>query len=311
MKRFLSGLLLLNLIAACSLFSATANASGPDAREGDQYDGPVIRIKRFHEYSKMIVPDSFQGRRGKSTLEGNAISLFDRIEFRRDEIKTRLKGIVNRFDFDTEVDTLQGMLWRSRAELPGRNSCMDCHAQGDASARTQLWIGKETRYIDPYPSIRGNAAIEFADADTDKSFWELRHWVSHHQRVSAGASNGRMRSFQTVQKAKSAWLGWSWINHKDVNIYTEWRSSKPELYQLRHEFTGAIGYKAGKRLQVGLKGGVLLNGVGHYDLGFSDLGAVSVSTDLYSPETLPSIYNTLKNEKFGYYSIEARYEYAF
>ncbi len=313
MKRFFSGLLFVVAVTGSGLFSTTAVASniGVESHEGDEYDGPVIRIKRFHEYSKMIVPDSFQGRRGKATLEGNAVSLFDRIEFRRDEIKTRLKGVVNKFDFDTEVDTLQGMLWRSRAEIPGRNSCMDCHSQGDSSARTQVWIGKEMRYIDPYPSLRGNAMIEFADADTDKTFYELRHWTSYRQRIHAGASNGRMRSFQTVQKAKSAWLGWSWFNHKDLNIFTEWRSSKPELYDLRHEFTGSLRYKAGKRLQLGLKGGVLMNGVGHYDLGFSDLGAVSVSTDLYSPETLPSIYNTLRNEKFGYYTIEARYEYAF
>ncbi len=311
MKRIVQGLLLLASLAVCDSFSARAVASNADFQGNEEYDGPVIRIKRFHEYSKMIVPESFQGRRGKATLEGNALSLFDRIEFRRDEIKTRLKGIVSKFDFDTDVDTLQGMLWRSRADMPGRNSCMDCHAQGDSSARTQLWIGKETRYIDPYPSVRGNATVEFADADTEKSFCELRHWTSHRQRVHAGASNGRMRSFQTVQKAKSAWLGWSWFNHKDLNIDAEWRSSKPELYQLRHEFTGSLRYKVGKRLQLGVKGGVLMNGVGHYDLGFSDLGAVSVSTELYSPETLPAIYNTLRNDRFGYYSIEARYEYAF
>lgn len=311
MKRVFSGLLLLAALALSGSFSATAVASSDTPQGESDYQGPVIRIKRFHEYSKLIVPDSFQGRRGKATLEGNSISLFDRIEFRRDEVRTRLKGIVNKFDFDTNIDTLQGMLWRSRADVPGHNSCMDCHATGDSGARTQFWIGKETRFIDPYPSLRGDATIEFADAGTTKSFWEIRHWASHRQRIHAGASNGRMRSFLTVQKAKSAWLGWSWFNHKDINICTEWRSSKPELYPARNEFSGSLAYKAGKRLQLGVKGGVLVNGVGQYDLGFSDLGAVSVSTDLYSPESLPSIYQNLRNDQFGYYSIEARYEYAF
>jgi len=311
MKRFFSGLLLLVASILCIAFPVAAGSSGEPGESESTYDGPVIRIKRFHEYSELVVPSSFEGRRGKYTLEGDAVMLFDRIEFRRDKIKSRLKGIVNKFDFDTDIDRLQGMLWRSRATIPGSNSCMDCHESGDAQARTQFWIGKESRFIDPYPSRNGNATVEISDGDVTKSFGELRYWPSHRQRIHAGASEGRMRSFLTVQHAKSAWLGWSWFNHKDLNIGTEWRSSKPELYKARHEFTGSLAYKAGKRLLVGVKGGILMNGVGHYDLGYSDMGAVTVSTDLYSPETLPSIFQRLRNERFGYYSIEARYEYAF
>ncbi|HOY68826.1 MAG TPA: hypothetical protein PLP29_18250 [Candidatus Ozemobacteraceae bacterium] len=311
MRRVFSGLLFCVALLACGLLTATAVASSEPEDVQGEYDGPVIRIKRFHEYSKLIVPSSFQGRKGKYNLEGTSLSLFDRIEFRRDQVKTRLKGTVNRFDYDTDVDRLQGMIWRSRADIPGRNSCMDCHETGDSAARTQLWIGRETRFIDPYPSLRDGAMLEIADADVSKTFWELRYWASHRQRIHGGLSQGRMRSFQTMQDAKSAWLGWSWYNHKNLIVNTEWRSSKPELYSMRHEFTGALSYKAGKRLQVGLKGGVLMNGVGAYDLGYSDMGAVTVSTDLYSPETLPSIFQKLRNEQFGYYSIEARYEYAF
>ncbi len=303
--------LIIGLVFSVLSSFSIALAMSDENEKSEENDGPVIRIRRFHEYSKLIVPNSFQGRRGKYTLEGNSLMLFDRIEFRRDSIESRLKGTVNKFDFNTDVDRLQGMLWKSRATIPGRNTCMDCHASDATSARTQVWIGEESRFIDPLPSVQGNSVTVIPDADVTKSFFELRYWASYRQRVHAGASEGHMRSFLTKQKAKSAWLGWSWFNHKDLTVNTEWRSSKPELYPIRHEFTGSLAYKAGKRLQVGVKGGVLMNGVGHYDLGYSDMGAVTVSTDLNTPETLPSIFQRLRNERFGYYSIEARYEYAF
>jgi hypothetical protein len=272
---------------------------------------PIIRIDRFQEKTSLVVPKSFEGRTGKEETEGTTFAFADLISFTRTESKSRLQGRTNRFDFDMKSDHLRGLLWESRTHFPRRNMCMDCHGNETSQSRTRVWVGDEFRELTPKPIVVGNAVAQFATADVRKAYFELKHWVTPHQAVTGGASMGKVRSFKTYQKASSAWLGWSWHDRRNIEVSSEFRSSKADLSDSKREFIGRFAFKVKKGFELVLKGGILLDGIGQYDLGFSDMGTVLISTEKYAPEDLPSIYSNLKNDQFGYYSILARYQYAF
>jgi len=273
--------------------------------------GPVVRIKRLQSRADLVVPKSFSGRSGHESSEGYGIEILNRIEFQKENSKIKLSGRVSKFDVDTSKNSLKGLVWESRKFFPRRNSCMDCHGGPWPQARTQLWLGEETKELTPRPTKKGNATITYADGDLAKNFFEIKHWVSPHQALNLGLSKGRLRSFDLVQRAYSAWMGWNWMDRKRLCFSSELRASKAQLYEIRREFLGKILWKGKNGFSLGFSGGILLDGFGQYDVGFSDIGAVVVSTEQRLPENLPAVYSQLKTERFGYYSIQARYEYAF
>lgn len=288
-----------------------AGSAFPQSDDLDRDHDPVVRIKKLQGRASLVVPKSFAGRSGDEYSEGISIEILNRIEVTRNNLKTRLAGTVNRFDFDTKMDSIKGLVWESRKFFPRKNACMDCHGNGWNKARTQIWLGEDSREFTPKPTVRGSAVITFPTADLQKSYFELKHFFTPNQAVHFGSSSGRMRSFDISQKARSSWLGWTWMNHKNISVISELRQSKAELYESKREFLGKFQWKGKNGFLLGLQGGILLDGFAQYDLGFSDIGAVVVSNEKSSPEYLPTVYTQMKTERFGYYSIQARYEYAF
>lgn len=277
----------------------------------DKESGPVVRIIRRQGRTSLIVPKSFEGRTGTIDFSETGVQIFDRVEFTREKGNTKLSGTVNRFAFTSEIDRLRAKVWESRKGFPKRTICSECHGKDMSQARTQVWLGEETRRLTPEIFHRGLASIEFPDADATKSYFELRHWITPHQAIHAGSSAGHLRSFNKNYGATSSWLGWTWANRKNLNLLSELRSSKTQEYPNKREFIGKLAWEGKKGFALDVQGGILLDGFGQYDVGFSDVGNLLISTEKANSEFLPTIYTKLKNDRFGYYTFQVRYEYAF
>jgi hypothetical protein len=297
------------LILATVLFAGAGLWAFDDEDMKDEQ--AVVKIRRIEGRSQLAVPKSFEGRNGSEYIQGFSVEALNRIEYSVKDISAKFQGTASRFAYDTRVTLLKGLAWESRKMFPRRNACMDCHANGFDQARTQLWIGEEHRTHDPKLFRQGSNAIQFADADSDKGFMELRHSITPHQSLVGGVGLGHIRSFRYRRRASSKWVGWSWADRKIFNLYSELKQSKVDGFDAKREFIGRLGIKMSRRFTFDIQGGILLDGFGQYDVGYSDMGTILTATMIGSEKDLPSIYQRLKNDAFGYYSFQARYEYAF
>jgi len=87
--------------------------------------------------------------------------------------------------------------------------------------------------------------------------------------------------------------------------------SKADTYSLRKTFIGNVGYRPIKGLKLSVGGGAFLDGYTQFGTGMSEMGLVSMGLQKDSPGLLPSLFNKLKDDQFGYWQFSAEYEYKF
>ncbi|MBI3039547.1 hypothetical protein HYY75_10980 [bacterium] len=267
------------------------------------------KIFRSQEKLTLKVPKQFEGRSVTERRESKGIELFDALRFERTEGKVQLHGLSTIFDFDYFKDKLDVKLFESSRLRPGNTPCMDCH--GGAAPQTTLYIGREMERTEPKPVLKGNVRFTVDEGSQQSSHVTLNHWFHRNVMAHSDYKFGEIRqagiSLDCV--AFSVGLG-GVIGHRfswdGVMVF-----SKTESYRGRKTFEGYCGYRLGSRLKLTFGGGAFIDGYTHFGTNMSEMGALTFNLERNDPQLMPTLFQRLKNDRFGYFRTAVEYEYPF
>lgn len=268
--------------------------------------------QRFFDGEERIelkVPSSFAGRTAKEKRRVRGVELFDAARFERREGKVQLRGQVSVFDFDYQRDTLEFQVFRSRQARPGANSCMECH--GTSMPRTTVIVGNRSTELKPKPVRRDNITFTIDPAEVVSSHGTLNHWLNRRLMLQGRVELGRINQGRHHLNAKAVTLGLAGIAGHRLLYDSHITVSKADTYRRRRNFTANLTYRFGKRLRFLLGGGIFLDGYTHFGTEMSEMGVMTIGLEKDDPELMPSIFDRLKNDKFGYLTSSLIYEYPF
>jgi len=262
-----------------------------------------------HDRLQLHVPKSFEGRTANEWRNVFTAELRNLVRYAHSDSRVELRGSVTKFDFDYTRDVIDVQVYRSKDLRPSVNSCMDCH--GNEFVRTSAIIGYTNQELAPDPYRRGLATIYLDSASSNSFHGEVNHWVSPHMMVKAAASIGTIEQGRYKLDAKSATIGLAGTAWHRMTWSGELNFSKADTYTMRKSFIGKLGYRPLKGLKLCVGGGAFLDGYTQYGTEMSEMGLVSMGLQKDSPGLLPNLFNTLKDDQFGYWQFSAEYEYKF
>ncbi len=295
------------LLMTCVCFSLKASESWDLGSPGNAEIGQSVKVKT--NQLRLHVPKSFEGRTAKEWQNSFSAEIQNLVRIGRSDNKVELRGSATTFDFDYTTDIIDVQVYRSHQKKPGANSCMDCH--GGDFARTNAIIGYESKDLTPKPYKRGLATIYLNSATSESFHGELNHWMTPHIMVTGKVSSGELKQGKHTLDARSYSVGLAgtvWhrlIWSGDLNL------SKVESYKSRTTFIGKVKYSLFKGLKIGVEGGAFLDGYTQYGTEMSEMGLMTVGLNRDNPTLLPSLFDKLKDDKFGYWNIFAEYEHRF
>jgi hypothetical protein len=266
-------------------------------------------IFRGEDRLELYVPQSFEGRTAKEKRRFFGIELFEGMRFERRESDVQLRGRSTIFDFEVKRDRFDYQIHTSRARRPGANACMDCH--GGEFPRTTLIVGTEMAHLEPKPITKGNITFTIDEASFDVARAQLNHWFTKRLMARGEVQRGVFRQDRLDLEVAAASLGLAgMVGHR---LVWEGRAivSKMATFTARRTITGELSYRFGKRLKLTVGGGAFLDGYTQFGTDMSDMGALTVNLARNDPQLMPTLFQRLKDERFGYLTTSLRYEYPF
>ena len=269
--------------------------------------GQGVGIKR--EHLELEVPKSFEGRTANEWRTIHAVELQNTVRFERTDSKVQLRGRSSTFDFGYTEDLLDIQIFRSHQRIPGSNTCMDCH--GGNFARTTAIIGQEQQTLIPKPYKRGFISI-FLDEATSESFHtEINHWLNHNIMVKGDYRWGYLKQGRHSLEAKAYTLGVAGRFKHRLTWSGDFIFSQVDTYKSRKSFFGKLHYRIWEGLKIGFGGGAFFDGYTQFGTDMSEMGLMTTTLAKDDPELLPSLFNKLKDDAFGYWHYTIEYEYRF
>ena len=267
------------------------------------------KVVRGEDRLRLHVPASFEGRTAKEWRKHYGVELFRGARFERFDSRVEMRGRVSIFDFEYIKDKLDVQVYRSRATRPGKNSCMACH--GGDFPRTTLMVGQETVEIVADPVQQGNLIFTVHDAHVTSGHVGINHWISHRLMLRGDYKVGKIRQSDIALDAQAATICVSGIMGHRLVWNSDLIVSKTESYPMKKTFTASLAYRFGKRLRLTFGGGAFLDGYTHFGTEMSEMGVISTTLEKKEPERLPSLFNRVKDDQFGYWLAALEYEYPF
>jgi hypothetical protein len=267
------------------------------------------RVKVGHDRLQLHVPKSFEGRTANEWRNFVSVEAGRLVRYTHGESRVELRGSVTRFDFDYTRDIIDVQVYRSKDLKPGANTCMACH--GNDFARTAATIGYANEELSPDPYRRGLATIYLDEASSNAFKGEINHWMNQHIMIKATASKGTLEQGRHKLDATSASIGLAGTVWHRMTWSGELNYSKAETYQTRKTFIGKIAYRPSKGLKLSVGGGAFIDGYTQFGTEMSQMGLMSMGLQKDSPGLMPSLFNKLKDDSFGYWQFTAEYEYRF
>lgn len=304
-KRFsfwLTGIFM--LISVCSLMAAEPwDLGSPGAAEIGQ------SVTARYDQLKLHVPKSFEGRTAKEWRSTFSAEIKKLVRYTHYESDVELRGSATVFDFDYVTDIIDVQVYRSHNLKPGANSCMDCH--GGEFARTSAIIGYENKELTPKPYRRGLATIYLDEASSKSFHGEINHWMTPHMMVKGRLQSGKLEQGRHSLDAKSMTIGLAGTVWHKVIWSGDLNFSKVDTYDMRKTFIGKVSYSPFKGFKIGVEGGAFLDGYTQYGTQMSEMGLMTVGLNKDNPNLLPTLFNSLKDDRFGYWRLHAEYQYKF
>ena len=261
------------------------------------------------EYLHLYVPKSFEGRTAKERRTVKGAEAFGTGRFYRTESQVELHGTVTVFDFDYTSDSLDVQIFKSKNLRPGSNSCMDCH--GGKFYRTSVVVGQTHKEILPKPVKKGNITFRIDPAYTEEFHAGMSHWLTYNLMARGDYRWGYVRQGRYNLKANATTLGFAGVIRHRANWAGDFIFSKTETYKQRKTFVGKISYRLGKGIKLGVEGGIFFDGYTHFGTEMSEMGIISTTLEKDDPTMMPSLFNKLKEDMFGYLHYSLGYEYRF
>jgi hypothetical protein len=268
------------------------------------------QVFRTEERLHLHVPASFEGRTAKEWRKSAGLQIFDgRVRVERVQSKVQLRGLATIFDFDYKRDRLDLEIFRSKSVRPGYSACLDCH--GGSEPRTTVTIGQETTSLEPKPVVKGLIRFTIDDGLSESGRIEVRHWVNNRLKLRGEARLGHVQQGRHDLDAAALTLGVQGRLGHRLTWDSALNVSKVESYRRRRTFLGNLSYRFGRRLRVTFGGGAFLDGYTQFGTDMSEMGLMSVGLEKDDPQLLPSLFQRLKDDRFGFLKTTMTYEYLF
>lgn len=306
LRGFLKVLLIGSLIILYTAFAAWCTEP-PGFNSGPEFGQKFIRGE---ETLKLHVPQSFEGRTATEWRKIHGVELFNFGRFTRTDGRVELRGRATVFDFDYQKDSLEVELFRSKHTRAGFNACMDCHGSVE-SPRTTFILGRESMSIVPKPIRRGRVTAFISDADVQSTHAILNHWLSGKLMLSTDYRAGTVVQRYHRLNAHAVGLALSGSMGRRFAWESKFTISQLQTYKKKRTFFGNLSYRFGKRLKISLGGAVFLDGYAQFGTEMSEMGIISTTLEKDDSEMLPSFFQRLKDDRFGYLKTSFVYEYDF
>lgn len=261
------------------------------------------------EQLELYVPKSFEGRTAKEWRNTQGVEFQNTVRFARTESKVQLRGTATTFDFDYTQDALDVQIFRSHQRIPGSNSCMDCH--GGNFARTTMIVGQEHQELLPKPYKRGFITLFLDPATTESFHSEINHWLTPNLMAKADYRWGYLKQRRYHLEAKAYTIGLAGRYKHRLTWSGDLIISKADTYPQRKTFVGKLNYRIFEGLKIGVSGGAFLDGYTQFGTEMSEMGLMTTTMEKDDPDLLPSLFNKLKDDRFGYWHYTVEYEYRF
>lgn len=313
------------LIVAVAIATFVTSALGLAAGDAGTDDGGWLRphrtwrgpdgstfgfqVFRGEERLELVVPKSFAGRSGDESRKIMGIELFNGARFTRIDGRVELRGTVSRMNFDYRRDQFEVILWESRHLRPGSNTCMECH--GGDPPRTALTLGAETTELRPEPIERPTGRIRIGDAFEKSTELAIHHWWSRRSQGTFRLRTGHVQNGSYQVKARAWTLGFNRDLGRNWLIENQAIWSKTDTYPERRVFSTTLTWRLGRRLKLRFGGTAFLDGVTHFGTGMAELGQVALGLEKENSRFLPSLFEQLRDDAFGFYQTSVVYEYPF
>lgn len=266
-------------------------------------------VYRGQEWRQLYVPESFEGRTAKEWRKVVGIELFEGFRFERQTSELQLRGKSSVFDFDVQRDRFDYQIHTSRALRPGVNACMDCH--GGRLPRTTVIIGTEMARLEPKPVKKGNIVFTINEGSFDIARAEVNHWMTNRLMLRGEAKRGVYRQGDIDNEVAALSVGLAGMVGHRLNWEGRAMVSKMATYAARKTILGDLSYRFGKRIRLRVGGGAFLDGYTQFGPEMSDMGALTAQLAKEDPNLMPTLFQKLKNEAFGYLHTSIQYEYPF
>jgi hypothetical protein len=273
---------------------------------GDTKIGNGVGVKQ--EHFEIKVPSSLSGRSVKNFKTSFTADIHKRARYTHEDGDLELRGKANRMDMEYKRDILDVQIFKSKQNQSGSSTCMDCH--GADAPRTLATVGyeKTTAKADPYNL--NNVTIKLADVESRAFRSEINHWMNGNLMLIGTLQVGNFEQGNTKLDAKAFSVGLGgYISHK-----LTWRGdyiiSKVETYERKKNLEGRLDYKLHKSFKLSAGGGIFLDGYNQFGTEFSEMGML-INGVVSDSTKLPSLFNKLKNHRFGYWNLGAEFTYRF
>jgi hypothetical protein len=299
---FFIGILLLGILGQKASAEEIWQLSFP----GDAKIANGFNLKQ--EHFEIKVPSSLSGRSVKNFKTTFSADIRNIARYSHQDSDLELRGKANRMDMEYKKDILDVQIFKSKQTQSGSSSCMDCH--GADAPRTLATIGyeKTTAKADPYNL--NNATIKLANAKSKALRGEINHWMNGNLMLRGKLRLGSFEQGISKLDAKAFSLGLGgYISHK-VTWRGDYIVSKVETYERKKNLEGNIDYKLHKNFKLSAGGGVFLDGYTQFGTEFSEMGML-INGVVSDSTKLPSLFNKLKNDRFGYWNLGAEFQYHF
>ncbi|MBQ3643701.1 MAG: hypothetical protein II961_03805 [Candidatus Riflebacteria bacterium] len=253
----------------------------------------------------LYVPKSFEGRKVNEDKTNFGLEIKNTFRFKHSDSEVNLKGMVNKMKFKYKTDIIDVQIFRSDKMKPGASACMDCH--GSSIPQTLATIGYGQTKIDDYRYVGNDvnkSESRFFRANVD-------HWAKRNLMVKGELRVGKIEQGDYSLDAKSLSLGIGGTAFHRLTWSGDWILSKVEGFKARNSLIGKVTYKIIGGLKFKFEAGAFLDGYTQFGTTLSEMGMATAEPVKRYANWLPSFFQKLKNDAFGYYNACVEYEYRF
>ena len=253
----------------------------------------------------LYVPKSFEGRKVNEDKTNFGLEIKNTFRFKHSDSEVNLKGMVNKMKFKYKTDIIDVQIFRSDKMKPGASACMDCH--GSSIPQTLATIGYGQTKIDDYRYVGNyvnNSESRFFRANVD-------HWVKRNLMLKGELRIGKVEQGSYSLDAKSLSLGIGGTAFHRLTWSGDWILSKVDSFKARNSLIGKVTYKIIGGLKLKFEAGAFLDGYTQFGTTLSEMGMATAEPVNRYADWLPSFFQKLKNDAFGYYNACVEYEYRF
>lgn len=285
-------------------FAAVANAEIWELTQpgtADIHEGISVSRSRLGLY----VPKSFGGRKANEDKDIYSLELGNRVRYTHSYGKVKLTGLASKMNFDYDSDVIDVQIFRSKDMRSSSSSCLDCHSE--ESFKTMAIIGFGQTKADDY-YYNGN---HFVKSESKYFKAAVDHWMRENLMLKGEIRIGKAEQGSISGDARSFSIGLGGIINHRLTWSGDYIFTKVDSFEGRNILVGKLAYTLFAGLKLKFEAGAFLDGYAQFGSDMTEMGLVTMEPVKKYRNSLPSLFEKLKNDRFGYYNACIEYEFRF